>query len=67
MSSSTKEYYENQLKKVSEVNPEYPRTFQIVDNNVKTNWLSLNDESATELVKYLKKHYNVVEETVSNQ
>lgn len=57
-------YYEDQLNKVfSEETPEYPRTIKIVDGNgvgsISTNWLGLNDESATELVKVLRKHYKV--------
>jgi hypothetical protein len=46
---------------VSGEKPEYPRTLKINDNGKQTNWLGLNDESATELVKYLKKHYKVDE------
>lgn len=66
MSVKTTTYYEDQLKKVSSENPEYPRGFKISDNGTSTNWLSLNDESATELVKYLKKHYNV-DESIHNE
>lgn len=59
--NNSETYYQTQLNKVSGENPEYPRAIQIKDNGKQTNWLGLNDESATELVKYLKKHYNVKE------
>lgn len=55
-------YYRKQLSKVSGQRPEYPRQIQIKDNGNQTHWLSLNDESATEIVKYLKEHYNIKEE-----
>lgn len=54
-------YYATELSRVSEVVPEYPRQIQVRDNGRQTKWLSLNDESATELVKWLKEHYNVKE------
>lgn len=57
-----KSYYESELKKVSDKNPEYPRQIQIKDNGTNTKWLSLNDESATLLVKYLREHYNCTDE-----
>lgn len=51
-------YYSDELKKVSE--PHYNANIQIKQTNGnKTKWLGLNDESATELVKYLKEHYNI--------
>jgi hypothetical protein len=52
-------YYREQLESVSGREPEYPRAFQIKDNGNKTNWLGLNDESASELVRYLMAHYKV--------
>lgn len=55
-------YYQDQLEGVSGEEPEYPRAIQIKDNGKQTHWLGLNDESATELVKYLRKHYNVTED-----
>jgi len=59
--SNSESYYQTQLNMVSGEKPEYPRTLKINDNGKQTNWLGLNDESATELVKYLKKHYKVDE------
>lgn len=51
-------YYADELKKVS--CPHYNANIQIKQTNGnKTKWLALNDESATELVKYLKEHYNI--------
>jgi hypothetical protein len=52
-------YYQSELERVSGDNPEYPRSIQIRDNGKDTKWLSLNDESATELVNYLEKHYKI--------
>lgn len=54
-------YYEDQLKKVFSVKSEFPRVIKITNDDISTNWLSLNDESATELVKFLKGNYNVDE------
>lgn len=55
-----KNYYSSELKKVSE--PHYQAKIQITQTcGAKTKWLNLNDESATELVKYLKEHYNIKE------
>lgn len=57
------DYYIAELKKVSGKNPVYPRTIQIKDNGNQTKWISLNDESAIELIKFLKENYNCTEES----
>lgn len=54
-------YYLDELSKVSGRVPEFSRQIQVRDNGRQTKWLSLNDDSATELVKWLKEHYNVKE------
>lgn len=54
-------YYADQLKKVSESAPEFSRQIQVKDNGKQTHWLSLNDDSASQLVKWLKEHYNIKE------
>lgn len=58
MGKELKNYYASQLERVSEPN-KYERSIQIRSDGHNTNWLGLNDESATEIVKWLKKHYNV--------
>lgn len=55
-------YYESELKRVFNKNPKFARQIQVRDNGTNTKWLSLNDESATALIKYLKEHYNCTEE-----
>lgn len=59
-----KSYYKSELEKPfnKTVSPEYARQIQIKSDTGNTKWLSLNDESATELVKVLKQYYNVKED-----
>ena len=60
MKDQLNKYYADELKKVS--SPHYNANIQIKQTNGNKNkWLGLNDESATELVKYLKEHYNIQE------
>lgn len=53
-------YYREQLERI---NPkgEYAPTIQIKDggSDARTNNLNLNDESASELVRWLKMHFNI--------
>ena len=55
-------YYKDQLSKIEPNTIGYPARVQITKGVVKTNYLSLNNESATELVKWLKSNFNVTEE-----
>lgn len=55
------QYYRDQLARIGKPKTEYAPTFQIRHTSGSTKWLNLNDESATELVKWLKDHYNVEE------
>ena len=54
-------YYNEELNKAfhSDKPCKYARKIKVTSEEGNTNWLSLNDESASELVKYLKEHYNV--------
>lgn len=55
-------YYKDQLAKIKANDMGYPATMQISKNQVKTNWISLNDESATELFLWLKENFNIKDE-----
>lgn len=56
-----KSYYKSELEKPFNelVSPMFPRQIQIKSDTGSTKWLSLNDESATELVRVLKEYYNI--------
>ena len=60
---SSKNYYTSELEKA--FNPEkpntYPRRIKVESDTGDSKWLSLNDESASEMVKFLKEHYNITE------
>ena len=51
-------YYREQLEKIDRKS-QYAPTVQLKSVDAKTNHLSLNDESATELVRWLKQHYHI--------
>lgn len=53
-------YYAEQLKKV-DLTTGFPANVKITNCDTSTKTLSLNDESATALVKWLKENYNVTE------
>jgi len=56
------EYYKNMLDSLGDVkNLEYPATLKISTVSKSTNNMSLNDESANEIVKFLKENYNIVD------
>ena len=52
-------YYADQLARIKNPKSEYAPTVVFNHESGKTNHLSLNDESATEIVKWLTAHYNV--------
>lgn len=56
---SNKEYYKYQLSKIEANNLGDSTKIQISKGITKTNLMSLNDESATELVEWLKSNYNI--------
>lgn len=49
-------YYKNEL---NILNNDASCIVKLKSNTGNTKWLSLNDESATELVQWLKKHYKI--------
>ena len=51
-----KNYYQRELDKIG-LPSEYPPTLKISGENGSTKWLSLNEESAKTIRKWLKKHY----------
>lgn len=55
-------YYKDQLAKIEANSIGYPATIKLSKNQKSTNWLSLNDESASELFKWLKDNYTIKEE-----
>jgi len=57
---STNNYYTDQLNKI-DLTTGFPATVKITNCDTNTKFLSLNDESATALVKWLKENYNVTE------
>lgn len=54
-------YYKDQLSKIEGNNIGYPATVKLTKEGKSTNWLSLNNESATELVMWLKENYDIQE------
>lgn len=58
-------YYEDQLNKVFTHTSEYPRTIKISHETVSTNWLGLDDESATLLVKHLMENYTIDKDVIN--
>ena len=53
-------YYGDQLEKVfTDTKDKTVRSVKIQSWTKETNWLTLNDESASQLVKYLQEHYNI--------
>lgn len=59
LSSALINYYADELKKIANPRADYAPLIKITQGNAKTNWLTLSDESATELVKWLQANYNV--------
>jgi hypothetical protein len=55
-------YYKSELDKV-DAKSGHPANIKITSPGFgnDTKWLSLNDESANELVKWLKQNYNITE------
>lgn len=53
-------YYQDELSKV-ETKSIYPANLKIRSISGETKWLNLNDESANELIKWLKDNFNIVE------
>lgn len=54
-------YYKDQLAKIQGNTVGFPAKINIRKNELSTNWLSLNDDSATALVEWLKENYNISE------
>lgn len=54
-------YYADQLNKIKPDSNSYEADVKITNNGISTHWLSLNTESANELVKWLKENYRIVE------
>lgn len=52
-------YYKEQLAKIEPKALGSAANIQITKNGVKTNWLSLNDESAKVLTEWLKENFKV--------
>ena len=55
------DYYKNMLDSLGIVNSEYPAILKISVVSKSTNFMQLNDESATEIVKWLKENYKVID------
>jgi hypothetical protein len=51
-------YYEDELNKVVDTLSEYPLNIQIKNDITTTKWLTLNNESAKVLVRYLMENYD---------
>jgi hypothetical protein len=51
-------YYEDELNKVVDTLSEYPLNIQIKNDIAATKWLTLNNESAKVLVRYLMENYD---------
>jgi hypothetical protein len=51
-------YYEEELNKVVDTLSEYPLNIQIKNDITTTKWLTLNNESAKVLVRYLMENYD---------
>ena len=51
-------YYQDQLGNI-ETKGMYPAMVKIRCTTGETKWLTLNDESANELVKFLKENFNI--------
>lgn len=54
-------YYKDQLSKIAGNDLGFPAQVKLTKNNKKTNWLSLNDESATALVEWLRENYIITD------
>lgn len=55
-------YYKDQLNKIEPNALGDSAQIQINKGDKKTHWLSLNDESATELFLWLKENFNIKDE-----
>lgn len=56
-------YYKDQLSKIKGNAMGFPAQIKLSKNGINTNWMSLNDGSASALVEWLKANYNVTEDT----
>jgi hypothetical protein len=64
----TKGYYQDQLKRVSKRSSDFDsRKIKITNDSDNTNWLDLNHESATELVRFLRENYTIDETDLQNK
>lgn len=54
-------YYKNQLDRLKINETEYPINVKFSSDKGQTNYMNLNDESATVLVKWLKENFQVTE------
>lgn len=52
-------YYKDQLSILDPKNENFPTRIKLTGINNQTKWMSLNDESANELVQWLKENYNI--------
>lgn len=52
-------YYQNQLDSLDVKNAEYPATVKIRADSKSTNFISLNDESANLISKWLNENYKI--------
>ena len=59
MANSIYNYYEEQINNIGNPKSGFAAKVQITSDKGKTKWLSLNDESASLLVKFLSEHYNI--------
>ena len=51
-------YYKNQLNRI-DTKSEYAPSIKISSNGISTKYMDLNDESANELVLWLKENFNI--------
>lgn len=56
-----KNYYISELEKLGNIKRGYPAKIKITHENGETKWLGLNDESATEIVKFLSENFKIGE------
>lgn len=54
-------YYRSELESLNIKDSQYPASFKVTNDSKSTKNLGLNDESASELVKWLKENYNVTD------
>lgn len=52
-------YYTRQMERIGNPHTDYAPLVKFTHGDTHTNWMALNDESATELVKWFIAHYNV--------